>query len=577
VREHLRDEEALHPDVTFAELVFLPEGRVGNVLCRPVLRDYELVVMGRSGAPPSQQLPLSDLLVTVDESGSILLYSQKLERIVLPRLTNAHGFRNPRLPAAYRFLTALQAQTGCTFSWGPAASARVLPRVRIGRVVLSLAQWQLTKAETARLSGGLDGFLSMQAIRHEKGLPQWVVLVQGDNQLPVDLDNPLSVDAFMQVIKGSDGTILTELYPSPDKLVTTGPEGAYAHEIVLPCVRKALVAVPPATSSARVLARAKLDASPGERLFPPGSEWVYLKLYGGQSAIEEFIATELSATIREAQERQLIDHWFYIRYRDPYDHVRVRCRCRHTDNVGAVLRGFHERSGHLLTSGVLWKIEIDTYQRELERYKGVAATQASEQVFAADSDAAVAILGALHAAGIDEGAAGKRLRQHICVLGVHRLLLDCGLSVVDRHALVRRMHDAMWGHQHASQKQQLADRFREQRRSLENLLRGQVQSHRVLTDAQAAYDRRSARVAPIIQALRARPTIQAPELSDLASSYVHLHVNRLFPMPARTIEGLVCDLLWKLYESEAAQQKAAARVRTDSEEAVTAEAVPHGI
>jgi hypothetical protein len=48
-------------------------------------------------------------------------------------------------------------------------------------------------------------------------------------------------------------------------------------------------------------------------------------------------------------------------------------------------------------------------------------------------------------------------------------------------------------------------------------------------------------------------------------------------MPARTIEGLVCDLLWKLYESEAAQQKAAARVRTDSEEAVTAEAVPHGI
>ena len=38
VAEHLREEEALDPDAIFAEVVHLPEGRLGNVLLRPVLR-----------------------------------------------------------------------------------------------------------------------------------------------------------------------------------------------------------------------------------------------------------------------------------------------------------------------------------------------------------------------------------------------------------------------------------------------------------------------------------------------------------------------------------------------------------
>jgi hypothetical protein len=36
---HLRAEEALRPDAVFAEIVHLPEGRLGNILARPILRD----------------------------------------------------------------------------------------------------------------------------------------------------------------------------------------------------------------------------------------------------------------------------------------------------------------------------------------------------------------------------------------------------------------------------------------------------------------------------------------------------------------------------------------------------------
>src|SRR6185312_15616780 len=51
VKAHLRDEEAQRPDAIFAEVVHLPEGRVGNVLLRPLLRAHEIAWLGRSGAP----------------------------------------------------------------------------------------------------------------------------------------------------------------------------------------------------------------------------------------------------------------------------------------------------------------------------------------------------------------------------------------------------------------------------------------------------------------------------------------------------------------------------------------------
>src|SRR5262249_37940912 len=61
VRGHHAAEEALRPDAIFAEIVHLNEGRIGNILCRPVLRGHEIVFLGVSGAPDEQRIPLDDL------------------------------------------------------------------------------------------------------------------------------------------------------------------------------------------------------------------------------------------------------------------------------------------------------------------------------------------------------------------------------------------------------------------------------------------------------------------------------------------------------------------------------------
>jgi hypothetical protein len=55
VEQHQRAEEALQPDAIFAEIVHQPEGRVGNIAARPVLREYEIPYLGESGVPAERR------------------------------------------------------------------------------------------------------------------------------------------------------------------------------------------------------------------------------------------------------------------------------------------------------------------------------------------------------------------------------------------------------------------------------------------------------------------------------------------------------------------------------------------
>src|SRR5262249_25888223 len=226
VGEHVRDEEALQPDTLFAEVVHLPEGRVGNILSRPVLRGYEIPYLGDSGAPPDRQIPVTDLVLSV-RHGRLVLRSASLDREVVPRLTSAHGFSRESL-GVYRFLCALQHQgiaARLFLDWGVLRSSPFLPRVTAGRLILSLARWRIEKEELQRFdeAHGTELFREIQRWRSYRRLPRWVALADGDNTLPVDLDNVLSVEAFVSIVKQRQEATLVELFPEPSELLARGP------------------------------------------------------------------------------------------------------------------------------------------------------------------------------------------------------------------------------------------------------------------------------------------------------------------------------------------------------------------
>ena len=228
------------PEQVFAEIVHLPDGRTGNILCRPVLREYEIPYLGRSGAPADRQIPITDLLVSVRDD-RIVLRSRRMGREVVPRLTTAHD-EDWRNLGVYRFLCALQRQdvvSELTWDWGPLREAPFLPRVVSGRLVLSRARWNFTEAELLAVgqARGADQFAAVQTWRAERRLPRYVALADRDHQLVIDLDNVLSVAALAHHLRAQRQAVLVEMFPGPDELCVTGPEGRFMHELIVPFVQ----------------------------------------------------------------------------------------------------------------------------------------------------------------------------------------------------------------------------------------------------------------------------------------------------------------------------------------------------
>src|SRR5262249_13102700 len=235
VAANLAAEEALRPEVVFAEVVHLADGRLANISARPVLRGHEIVYRGRSGAPPDRQIPITDLMVAV-HGGRVVLRSRSLDKEIVPRLTNAHNFVNGAL-GPYRFLASLQGQDTrpMFFSPGPLAGLPYVPRIRVGRVVLREASWTLRKTELDPVTSatGAARLVALHRLRAAARLPRWVCVEDADNVLPVDLDNVLAVDSFVQLVKQRPGVTLSELWPASSGLVVDGPDGRYANEIVV--------------------------------------------------------------------------------------------------------------------------------------------------------------------------------------------------------------------------------------------------------------------------------------------------------------------------------------------------------
>ncbi len=541
----LRAEEAHRRDAVFAEIVHLPQGRVGNILARPVLREYELPFLGMSGAPPERQLEASDLRVSVQDS-RIVLRSARLGREVIPRMTNAHNFQFQNL-GLYRFLCSLQYQQRCrtlAWSWGPLVHASFLPRVTHGRLVLSPAMWNLWREtlETLGKTSRAQRFAAVQALRAERRMPRFVSLEEGENLLPIDLDNVLGVETLVQLIKDRRAVTLVEMCPGPDELCAEGPEGRFVQELVVPFVRSH-----PEEPKRRPVPR----ASSPERSFLPGSEWLYVKLYTGAATADRLLVETVAPLVKSALGSGAADGWFFLRYGDPDWHLRLRLhgapeRLRQlAGELPEVLEPLHQQ-------GLLWKVQLDTYEREVERYGGPEAMLLVERLFQADSEAVLELLSLLPG---DEGA-DARWRLMLC--GMDRLLSDLGLGLEARLQVVTELRES-FGREFQVERtleRQLNERFRKERRSTEDLLCSRAGTP-VLARGLEVLQRRSDKLAPTLAGLKALATagrLGVP-IAGLAGSFLHMHANRMARSAARAQELVLYDLLNRHYSSQAARQR----------------------
>ncbi|MFN7962452.1 MAG: lantibiotic dehydratase [Thermoanaerobaculia bacterium] len=553
VRAHLAAEERFLPEAVVAEIVHLPAGRIGNILARPVLREFEIAYLGRSGAPLEKQIGVEDLLVTV-VGQRIVLRSRRLGVEVIPRLTTAHNTPRESL-GIYRFLAALAGQgrqSGLFWSWGPLENAPFLPRVRSGRVVLARARWLVRSEELEPLRAGsrAEQWRRLQRWRDGRRLPRFACLADGDNELLIDFLNPLSVAAAFDLMRKRPFAQLVEPFPAADRLCVHGPEGRFVGQVVVPFERQAEGA--PAPRPAEATPAAPRPWRQVARSFPPGSEWLYAKVYTGTATADALLCERLAPLAAEALDEGTARSWFFLRYSDPRWHLRVRFRGEPGRLCERLLPRLGELFSRWLAGGEAWRCELGTYEREVERYGGPEGIELVEGLFWHDSEATARLLGSL------VGDAGAELRWRLTLLSMDRLLDEFGYELPQKAELAERMRQGI-GTRYRTETliEPLAQRLREQRGELEALL-----SARPATVAEAyrggfeALALRRERQAPLVEELQSRERrgrLIRP-LGEVVPSVVHMSVNRLCRSAGVEHELTLYDFLARLYRSQLARQ-----------------------
>lgn len=530
VQAHMRQQEQAQGDRIVAEVVHLPAGRMGNVIARPRLRTYEIPYLGRGEAPVEEQVPLSDLWLS-QRGGRLILRSRRLNREVVPALCSAHNYAAGDLPV-YRFLATLGVQ-GSThfvgFQWGPLGSAPYLPRVRRGRLILSLARWRVQKKEVEILrKGGTEA----EKLRSRLRLPRHVRLAEGDNLLWLDLDCPLAREA----LTGKESAVFMEIYPGKEELCVQSAAGGHRHELLVPFLRPGTrppVAAPP----------------PPPQLHLPGSDWLYLKIYTGAQTAERILAEQILPLV---QETDGLKCWFFIRYADPDFHLRLRL-AGEPPLLAALLNQLQAALSPWAEDGRIAKIVADSYLPEQDRYGDGVLLGLTESLFQADSVFVASM------AELLEGDEGEDLRWRLGLRSLHLLLEDAGLPMDERLPLLEHARRS-WAAQIRVEKSTEAALnllYRKESRSLEPWIAPGYDPDAPEAPFFLLLEQRSVAQRPIFAALRAQ--MSPTRFRERMGSYMHMAINRLARSDANRMEWVLYDFLLRLYKSAIARQNADSR------------------
>jgi thiopeptide-type bacteriocin biosynthesis protein len=513
-------EESRRDGGIVAELVYLPrQRRAANVAVRPAARHYEIPVGVAPGVPAERVVAPDELSVYVRDGRLRLWWERRGTEVAVAA---GHMLNTNGAPEVCRFLhdVGLDGLTPLTsFDWGPAESLPVLPRVRCGRVVLRPARWRQRRSSAAEALATRDPAAfaaALPAWRRRLRLPHRVYLAEGDNRLLLDLDDPAQAQLLHAELRRPHGRdlVLEEALPGPDDAWLPGTGGRFVSELVVPLVRRAPaasapVAAPPAAHDDRDRRRA------------PGSDWLYLTLAGPPTGQDDLVAGPLRTLTDGLVARGDVRSWFFLRYTDPQPHLRLRLHGDPETLLARALPAAMATAAGWVGAGILHRVGLEVYERELERYGGPEATAVVEELFAADSRAVAALLPARSPA--------ERLR--LAALGVDDLLSSLGLDVSAR---------LVWYSDAAPPPKETAAAHREHGDRVRALLDGADPADDA---ARAVLMERRTAIAPLgarLGALHAAGTCPVP-LPVLARSVVHLHCNRwgVDPATERTLLGLL--------------------------------------
>lgn len=288
--------------------------------------------------------------------------------------------------------------------------------------------------------------------------------------------------------------------------------------------------------------------------YMPGQEWLYIKIYSGQKTAEILLRQIYSCCIQRFVTERQVDLWFYTRFADPEPHIRLRFHLTCIEYFYPVLSRISELLKPFLQQLMIWKVQTDTYFREIDRY-GENSISLVDEYFFHDSQMVCQWL--VHS-GND---AANQLRWKLSLLSVDAILNDFKLQLPEKQDFVEWClgNFKKEFHLDCNFKKQLDKIFRKRQNEVEKLL---DYSGHFLTDVErkhlyACVDERTVRVRQVVRELMAMDrscSLEVP-VNEIIADLIHMHCNRSFQSCQQWMEMILCAFLQQYYFSRIGRSK----------------------
>jgi thiopeptide-type bacteriocin biosynthesis protein len=300
-------------------------------------------------------------------------------------------------PAA-RFLAAVchsRARPWHLWDWGELSELPRLPRVRYRNSILSLERWRPSH-EMVEAGDDLRRWQrAFDAWRERYAVPDDVAIGVTDRRLVLDLRSALHRQLLHEELRKVPDLRVEE------SSVRTASGAGWLHgrvtEVVLP-----LLATTPRPSAAPDVAAEPLPtatAAARPAAHTIGGEWLYAKFYSSLHLHDEILGEHLPRLLDAVAPDT--DRWFFLRYRDPGAHIRLRLHGNPDRLLRDVLPLVRDWAAELCDLGLVREWSLHSYRPETLVYGGAAVMSTAECAFRADSLVAAKQLSLLRAGGLD--------------------------------------------------------------------------------------------------------------------------------------------------------------------------------
>jgi thiopeptide-type bacteriocin biosynthesis protein len=276
-----------------------------------------------------------------------------------------------------------------------------------------------------------------------------------------------------------------------------------------------------------------------KRDFCIGSEWLYYKIYTGVKTADIVLLEKLYPIIQELKAENKIQKWFFIRYKDPDEHIRIRFYSENLENIAIIISRLYPVLNILLQENTIWKIQTDTYQQELERYDKNTIAE-SETLFWLDSEMIIDYL------SLKSSFSRNETQLLFSFLAIDRFFNTFSLTNTDKLKLMDELQTSFKKEFDADTnlKKDISKLYRELSNDIAAFLSGTAQKEH--PELYAIIEKKETQLNKLASAIKSNLQIS---LSSFLMSHVHMMINRQYTSQQRKYELIIYDHLYRYYKS----------------------------